>query len=394
MSELLDKTKVVSQYIDEFGKCRIVNYDNISLVTSPLPPFDHPTTYISDIIKTTISVALEFIKNNKLIIKSKDVDNSRGFIISGLWIECSISNPPISFGYIPIDDEIEGDKLQDIPNTKVNLVDTIISKIKNSSLYNFYELDKIAKYLQEYSLYEWSHDPINFNKNSFIIIQNYSYNNIKSLSDKFIRYNTVLYRDNRLIVPNNDCINKLLKFVYVMSFNDNSIIDRYKNKLHFPGNIAYSELSDFNMSDDQVLFLDRESLVKWKRSTTKNLEMKVNYDLYSLNKEPYYYRNINVLDGTLCIIQNTMKRDFNSALIISKSWENVRINIGYNPIELEENIDTNSIMFEVYTKNGLTHSSDKFVPQFKNEFDKSNIILKIFGYDDGSFAALLPLNLD
>ena len=93
---------VTGQFIDIYGKCRIINYSNpeLSIVISPIPPLDVKQVTEDELILATSEDAVKFINNtNDVKIKEQD-GNEENQEIQGIWIE----HPSLQFGYIPITD--------------------------------------------------------------------------------------------------------------------------------------------------------------------------------------------------------------------------------------------------------------------------------------------------
>jgi len=371
---------VLSQYIDVNGKTRALNYEDISLSTSPLPPLDVKESPIDDIKLATIRKALEFIRKYDLEITEQDGDE-KSKIIQGLWVKSRKDPPPIVFGYIPIEiPKKKTNALNNVPFSTETTTDPLFVGT-NSELDTFRINSKIAEYLKQYSLFEWANDSENFGMDNFKIIPNHKYD-LKKLNSRIIRGNDVLYKGNRLIVNDEETAKRLINFVKVSSLNDSTIIDRYKNKRIIDGSSLYTSIVDFRTEKKQLVFLNREGVLQWKMEKSRDL---ANSNVYSQprpwNKEAYYYRNLNIENGKLMIIQNTEDGDFPSALAVSKMWETRTINPGYNP-DPDIYVPEDGLKFEVFTEEGKYHESGK---------SKSLITLKIFGYDDGSYGAVLFL---
>ena len=75
---------ISGQYIDDHGKCRVLNYDNgISLGVYPLPPFDIQEISNDDIYYASFNEAINFIRSRGLNIVEQHVHQKR---IVGIWV--------------------------------------------------------------------------------------------------------------------------------------------------------------------------------------------------------------------------------------------------------------------------------------------------------------------
>lgn len=393
---------IVSQYIDLNGKVRILNYKKISIAISPLPPFDVPEVEKSQIHISTIQDALAFIKEKNLIIYEQDgiVEDQT---TQGLWVVDSLSRA-ISFGYIPIKVPEQGtNAVNDIPFSDINLVDPIFTST-TSELDTSKHNAKVAEYLKEYSIYEWSQNPDEFDHENYIVIPDHIYN-LDNLELKFsTKTNAVFYKKNKIIVPDKETINRLLMFVNISYLNDSFLAHRYKNKKNICSYKFYSSINDFRPIKNQLIFIGKTSITQWKkyqeRASIRNQNYVLSYTLPD-TKEPYYYRNDNIKNGKLMIIQNVEFGYFDTALKVSKMWQNTsynnqddehqqlptRVNIGYYESNIPSDIKLpNKPSFKVYTEQGLSHESDQ-----KPNNNIGEYRLHIFGYKDGRYAAVLFL---
>jgi len=361
-----------SQYIDLYGKCRILNFDKVSVATSPLPPLNVPEVPKSKTQLCTVKNALKFVNDTNLQIVEQDIDIPTQ-LIKGFWVKSTTNPPELVFGYIPIEDDKE--ELEDVPKSHETIIDPIYVE-SESYLQIARNNEKIAEYLKEYSIYEWAQKPSRFSiKRNFVVIKDHEYD-LSKVNYRMER-NDVFYENAKIIVTDIETAEKLMSFVTVSALNDSSLEKRYKHKKSVNVSAFFKYLTDFESENDQLVFMGKGSLVAWLARDTENI-FEVSQTLLPDFKTPYYYRNMSIDNGRLMLLQNTKLGDFASALAVSKEWEHTKTNAGYDPVNIyvEE-----APSFQVYTKEGLSHQSDK----------KSEFVYKLFGYDDGSYAALLFL---
>lgn len=361
-----------SQHIDLYGKCRILNFDGVSVATSPLPPLNVPEVPKSETRLSTVETALKFMKNTNLEIVEQDIDAPTQ-LIKGFWVRSVTKPPELVFGYIPIEDDRK--ELEDVPKSHETIIDPIYVE-SESYLQIARTNEKIAEYLKEYSIYEWAQKPSKFSiKRNFVVVEGHNYD-LSRVNYRMER-NDVFYENGRIIVPDIETAKNLMSFVSVSALNDSSLEKRYKHKKSVNVSAFFKYVTDFESENDQLVFMGKGSLVAWLARDTENI-FNVSQQLLPNAKHPYYYLNMSIENGRLMLLQNTKDENFASALAVSKEWERTKTNVGYKPVDIfvEENPS-----FQVYTKDGLSHQSDK----------KSEFVYKLFGYDDGSYAALLFL---
>jgi hypothetical protein len=111
-----------TQYIDMNGKTRIINFDELSLAVSPLPPLvNKKEVPLKNTKITNIEKAIEFIKKYNLKITEQDGDEINKSI-QGLWIKSTDQPPEFVFGYIPLE---QSSSLDNIPFSDPEITDPI-----------------------------------------------------------------------------------------------------------------------------------------------------------------------------------------------------------------------------------------------------------------------------
>lgn len=386
---------VISQCIDSNGKTRVLNFKHLSLLVSPLPVLNVPEVEISKItffnIKNIENV-LKFIKDTNLkIVEINGKFDQTKTIIRGLAVVST--DKSIIFGYIPMKtyslktEEISiifPEELQNIPvGRKSDKYNIILSGI--SDLIIMKHNSKIATYLKEISIYECAQNPKKFGRENYIIDEDHVYNieNIEFENKLEFSRNNIFYRDSKIIAPDLDTIKRLIMFVKVSYLNDYSLFRRYRHKKIMKGSLFYNDVDDFIPEKNQLIFIDSKSIEQWKDKKLKNVSTVV-YRPLSENIEPYYYRNIFIKNGEIMILQNTENGDYLSALAASQVWEKSEINPGYY-LKTDSIILPESPSFKVYTAaEGITHESD-------TKSSEASPLLNIFGYEDGTYAAILFL---
>jgi len=371
---------VVSQYIDDNGKTRMLNYgDGISLMTSPLPPLNIEVD--NTINKVTLEKAKKFIKERNLKISMQDGD-SEIRQIQGLWVKDEKSNPEIYFGYIPIE---VSDALPDVIFVPEILNDPLRTD-KSSDLQKMRKNRKIADYLEQYTLFEYAQDPENFDEETaFVVDKDHKYD-IEILGKKLIKDNNIIYYNGRIIVPSEEIKEKLIGRLKVYLLNDSPGVLKYKDYTVLQN--YYKSLSDFRAIPNQLVFLNRLSLIRWKQERIHNKNNSKVFDQPNEDMwEPYFYRNTYILNNRMCIIQNVEDGMLEKALLVGMRWMKDKINIGYtaeNKGVLIDESEIRSLVYTVYTEEGKGRT---IKPSKSSKKER----VYIFEYESGIFASLLPL---
>lgn len=352
-----------SQYIDENGKTRMLNYSsNISLVVDPIPPLNLPT---SNIIHTvTKKEAIDFANGYGLKVVSQDKEEDKTV---GIWVEERTSNIK---GYIPTD------PIQPLKNVGIaptSEKDPI--RVENiSRLEEMQTNRKIADYLKQYTLYEYSKDPENFGEDNFVVVPDHEYD-ISSIGNQLVPNNKVMYQNKKLITLSYDMTSRLLSFLEVKLVNDRSEVLEYKDRVVLKD--YFRTLSDFRSTPEQYIFLTKESMLRWRdEKYSRNNEQIVSYFIRD-TVEPYIFRHPKFIKGKISIIQNVKDGDLDLCLEVGEKWAKDKVNIGYHPTK---KLASERVHYTVYSEDGSTEI-------VSGDGEKVYVI----EYFDGEFAAILPL---
>ena len=382
--KLFDKVK--SQYIDDTGKTRMLVYENgLCLMTSPLPPLDKPID--KNINPVDTNTAIDFIESNGLCITMQDGD-VYDKKIQGLWVEPRhTKNIGISYGYIPVivENALKKTKSnsnlvcsQDTKNTYIDFTPVFLNDPlrtdDESELQKYRRTRKIAEFLKEYTLFQYSLDPKGFGKDTFIVNPKHEYN-IQSLNKRLIEGTPVMYQKGKLIVPSDKVRNHLINYLRVQLINNYSEVMSYSERVIVKN--YYRTLSDFRKVPNQFVFIDERSLLMWKYDKGQNMNRGLISSSTKSGWEPYFYRNYNIERGRLSIIQNVRDGTLERALGVGENWEENRINSGY---EYNKLIDPESISYVVYTEEGKKK-------EIKNK--ENSLEIKVMKYYDDTYASLL-----
>lgn len=363
-----------SQYIDDNGKTRMINFDidgdKLSLMTSPIPPLDLPSD--RTISEISIKSALEFIRERGLAITFQDGNEEDG--IQGLWVEMQEENPGIYYGYIPIK---IAKSLSDVEFADPTKNDPLRTDNISSELHTFRKNRKIADFLKHYVLYTYSLDPENFGEDSFVVKKGHVYDIEKLNKRLFKENNRVMYDKNGKLIATSDAIvRNLLSYLKVRIATDKPGVLNMRNLTTIPD--YYQSISDFRPAPNQLIFTSANGVIRWKREMKRNKTANtISDNLMAESTEPYFYRAPKIEKGLLMVVQNVQDGLLENAAYVSYKWLKDRVNIGF----AAENQGTKEISYSIYTKAG------KFKDHKKGTKEFAPVIL----YEDGTYGALLFL---
>jgi hypothetical protein len=348
----------IGQYVDDNGKARVLVYKDVCLMISPIPPLNLP---VGDVTDSSKDAALRFIKRYKFDIISQDVIGQH---LQGLWIHTQFA-----YAYIPL---LSSKPIEGIPKASPNLRDPMRTS-GQSRLTDFHNLARLADFLKQYALFEFSHHPDNFDLTRFIVIPDHDYN-ISSLRKRLIRHNDVMYKNKRLIVPTEDVAKRLIYYTQTQYYNDSYMVKNYKNIAMIKN--YYTALSDFRKQKNQLIFLSKSSLQKWREEQSQYARQ-VYKELDQTTREPYFYRHHNIKNGKLFILQNVENGELDLAIRVASVWSTKsKVNLGYKPQDVSIP-PHQTIVF-------LSNSGKKL------EYgDESNKKIYIMAYDSKHYAAML-----
>jgi len=318
---------IQGQYIDDHGKTRMIVYDSgLCMMTSPLAPLNTHNVPLN--LKPVDSkIAVDFIKANGLVISQ--VQNDEKDMIIGLWLECG-KNAKCSLhhGYIPIHPKkSEYIKKIGIKDAPLFFLD-VVSK-KESSLDKERQMEIIANHLKQYTLFEYSNLPENKRSSfveKFIVVPNHIYNVSKLKCKLFTANNDVIYLKGKIVVTSDEMKERLVEYAKVYEFNNKNDLESYKYRTKLAN--TFNIISDFKHRDGELMFETKKDLLdNIKKRDFASIHLVP--DLTGSAREPYFYRNSNINNGKLCIMQNVPMRSLNNTLHTTRKWNIDKINMGY-----------------------------------------------------------------
>lgn len=334
----------VAQFIDANGKTRLLNFRHegrtVSLMTSPLPPFDLP---ISDTIREApIEIVSSFMQSKGLEVTRQDRIKGTANLIKGVWVASGEQNSPLYYAYIPVR---RSQAIPDVEFADENTRDPLRVG-PSSELTEFRKNRKTADYLKHYTLYAYSLDPNNFGDDSFEVIDGYTYD-LEAINRRLTNNPVMFTADGRLKVPSEEIKRKLINYLKVQLVTDAPGVLDYRNKVTIDD--YYQSLYDFRTTNSQLVFINKESLLRWRQETDRQaLANTIVHKLIPTAVEPYYYRHSNVRRNRLAIVQNVEEGTLERALAVAKGWTTDQVNAGYRASPSD--VDINALRYTVYNE--------------------------------------------
>lgn len=326
---------IESQYIDNYGKTRIlnVNYENsiFSIATSPLYPFSVKMVD-NTLFKIDYEKGLEFCKKANIEILSLGEEDGKITQINGVLENIQIS--------IPINKTSIKSKL---PLTNSTLIRS------DSKLTLFNQNKKTAKYITEYFLWHFSNILENSEiSDSFLnkFSKKYTKINIKHKYNdlpKIFTYDCKLFENKIFICKSEEMLKRLMYVLRLFCKQEEKNIITYKNR--YTISQYYSDISEFDTFYNEIILYGIDSVEKW--IDEKNNKQLLYSEIQPKN-DPFFFRNNNI-DDNIYIAQNTSSLE--SAISIGIKWEKD----GYNPgfgytLEIKEDFEADlSSEAEIYT---------------------------------------------
>jgi hypothetical protein len=373
---LPSSTKVVSQWIDSYGKTRILNINfsegTVSLIISPMQPIRAKESESSEIHRIDVDTAIELANYLKMNIDSQTVIGGRSKEISGI-----IGNILVS---IPINDS---DPLERIPEKQHGLS---FPEEQESALTRYNRNKKLARYIVEYMLWVYSHylqdnsienitdeSIANFARDYFKIVPDYDYGYIP----KTFSADTSVMDGEQIVVQSEEMSKRLVYVLRLLSSRNSDGVFQYYNKKVIQN--YYEDVTDFRKYKNQVILYGEESIEKW--ISENNIKYVLHNEVKIGTSTPYFFKN-DLVGDKVYLAQNTTS--LGKASDIAITWVREDYNIGIHA----EEADPVTFTLYSYVNGGKITPLEIKGKAFSHE-------VKILGYklDDRPFyTTLLPLS--
>lgn len=357
---------VKSQFVDSYGKTRMLNYDGVSLMTPPMAPLAYVDIVGRESTKATLKTALALLADKEFVVVAQDGDEET---THGLWVQ--LTN---NVGYVPIQPT---KPLRGVPQSSGILNDPISTQ-KDSQLTTMRRNRKITKILKQYVLYTASIGKYD-EKKSYRIRKNHTYN-VEGLSRR-IENNPTFYDfdNNVVIVQSDDVRTRLHAYLVTERLNNWPGIEKLADSVLLWD--FYETPYDFTVRKNEAVFVSESSLMDWVRTQQKSSIPTVHYELQPSIETPYFYINYK-LTNLVVMIQNVSFGDMRRALAVSRKWQTDRVNLGYEPLGAKSTDlpSEDTYKYTIYTQDGQL----AVVRGGKDAY--------LIKYDTDKYAAVLWLN--
>jgi hypothetical protein len=369
---LNNSIKIINQGIDSYGKCHMLvfRYKTITgtLLISPIQPLN--IIEVKEWVVTPISpdFAIEIAKQLNMNIVKQNIVNDVAKSYSGKLGTVTVT--------IPITDSE--------PLDKIDMEEGInYPEVKLSFLNNYNKYKKLSRYITQYMLWLYSkfiheydrdineESILNFTQDYIQIIPEYNYNIVNKTFD----LESSLIKDGKLIIKSEETLKRLLYVLRISCMDINKIKSYHKRKVI---DNYYSDITDFDTYQPQVILEGSESIDKWIS------EHKRSYTLYSkilpTQLLPYFFKNT-LIGPKIWLAQNTFSIE--KAIIIHNTWTEHNYNPGNDP-PLKDEIPVNFTLYSYINEKNIT----------KYNIGTTNSDINIIGYKiegHSLFTVLLPL---
>ncbi len=340
----------IGQVIDHYGKTRGYVFDNnIFMAVSPLSPASDVISVVSPEIRPSWEEVSAFIKNHKLTIAAQDISNDK-------TIGVAINFPGIPYSYIPfkpspkLEGVVEDEHLGFSVPTKEDI------------LYHTVENRKIADYLMQFLLYNfslWYADQVKkpeyiekqqdiedlslgikktkerailmdlvdkYLTKKVIVISEHDYA-IENLPRR-LTINNSFFQDDKLIVDSKKTHIHLGNYFRFMINKNKSLVIQYSEQQVYLDNF-YTFSADFRQRSGQLVFVGGLSISNWIESQEHGVSNQVHVVPHPHIKEPYFFAHWALNGGKPVIIQNVKYGNYQRALMVAAKYVESGINIGY-----------------------------------------------------------------
>ena len=387
-----DKNKQIiinSQYIDNYGKTRFIEViykdQELYILTSPLPPLPVKIKDIEYFQKTNdFNLTQEFIETYNMKITSQYVKENKTYEIS-----CRVNSNKLSVNQIKYTFLVNTNIIKDVKFTINNEI--IISN--ESKITEFNKNKKIARYLSEYIYYEFSKyisskiDNLMSKQNDYNLEEyilpffNEKVENIIDFEYGYIQqYFTTtggIMRNNKIIIGGKNPEETRKRLIYVLSLK----IKQYpeyilKYSLQTYMNNYFVDITDYSIYSNQIILQGQQSLNKWIQM--KTFDNKIKQEVIPGYKNPYFYKNSEMLDNKIYLIQEN--ENLNSALYKNKIWNEKKYNIQNTNI----NYDIKNEKYNLYSYINKNNYNEYYVEglDIQQKGKKDSVNNNIIGYKD------------
>lgn len=403
----IKKIEVYSQFIDIYGKCRMINVKKnkeiITMISDPIPPYAANASH--KIYRASLKNIKLFADEIKAVLIKQKVNKGKV-----REINATISQGNINITFLSDD----SNRLQNVPMIVIDDNDEEYKNIfeKNNNIVSKFSLNyRLSKIIFQYLLYIFSlyidtnakTSPLNnqeltqFINNKIVIIPNYNYEKNNNgvdiqLSPKFDLNSIFVQNRTKLITTSTEMVRRLIFMLRLYQSNNFTELLQYKNKINIDD--FFDEISDFDKKSFEIIVEGSHSVnnliqsYKTKNILTKNIKINETYSYFFYNEH---------LSKIIHIAQNT--QHLLTAIAFVKFWHQY----GYNPSEIDllDTIKNNELSLN-YTVEIYSYINNRLITKIGNSnilFNQINPTIKlipgaVLGYllhGNPMYTALMPL---
>lgn len=287
----LKKLNIISQFVDSFGKCRMITvlFDNEmgTLMTTPLPPFAVKET--TDVIRSK----LEFVEK---VANYLDISLIRQVVVEGKTVE--VVGKSNSFEVIFLCSDERKFNFPTLVTPSFSTQQNIFSDINEFRLKK-----KVANIIFQYCLKLIAQKEtipisdvtlVKFFKENTILRENHSYID-QPLVDRFDQNSGFLDDNGKLIVTSEEMQKRLIYMVKIFQRNKINVFRNFNGKLEIDG--FFSSVFDFKTRDTEIVLKSTRAVSDFIKSTEF---FNKTVDHVQTVETPYFFFNDRIIDKICC----------------------------------------------------------------------------------------------
>lgn len=319
---LVKKIPFLFQYVDAYGKCRMVcsefEDERITLMLPPCPPFALPID--SQIYHTSLKSATRFCEQFDLsILEQKKIRSNR-------TVEVIVTLGSIN-GVILVDDDIY---IKDVPvfdNPSFRIFNNVETPMKDSL-----KFAKTARVLQDVAVWKLSKyldgsrlsrdSFLRFIDENFVIVSDIEYD-VDSMRPYFEDDSNKMIDNGKLVVPNNEVRKRLVYHLAHIWRSQSEEFDKYRDMTNIPS--FFSSVNDFKTVSGEYVLEKKQAVSNLIETKKRDSHWKIVDRVQKETDEPYFFRNSLVSDEAF-VAQNAPT--YLHANYIVNQWRTRGVNPG------------------------------------------------------------------
>ena len=364
--------KMIKQTIDTYGKTRMIEFEfkgkTGTLLTTPMDPLVLTPSEQTSIIPTKIDIddAIEFAEKYNIQLSDQIVSNSIVKELTGKLGNVSIS--------IPVTDTVPIPGMSTL-DYGLRYPENTTSELKR---YNTYK--KLARYIVEYMFWLYSKfiatsqgaSIEDFIDKNVTIIPSFEYGQV----NKIFSMDSGVMNNSKLVIKSEETLKRLVYVLRLKITREQNVLTKYKDRKVIDN--FYTDVTDFDQYQNQVVLEGDESVDKWIKEQKTNYYL--NDEVKIGRRVPYFFKN-DLVGDQIYLAQNTNSQY--DAIKIAETWYSE----GYNPGEdIDETGDpVEFTLFSYVNKNNIK--------QYKVKGPETPYDIRMIGYkveDMSFFTVLLP----